>query len=204
MAEFKFSMRGYVFQQGLKDLRRAFDATMQAVHTAHENAQADWLRDRTGIEAGELSANVYEDDYFLYSRETLHKLLIEQAAAAIPVAINAYVVMLHHYWERSVDHWRNAKNNYKHTREYDWLESKGLTIDREGLEFLRKATNTIKHNNSELHAERPELFRMGAGNAIRSDYAAGLSLADKDFIRLLEAVQLSGFDIASDFDFGSQ
>ena len=45
---------------------------------------------------------------------------------------------------------------------------------------------------------------MGAGNAIRSDYAAGLSLADKDFIRLLEAVQLSGFDIASDFDFGSQ
>ena len=46
MAEFKFSMRGYVFQQGLKDLRRAFDATMQAVHTAHENAQADWLRDR--------------------------------------------------------------------------------------------------------------------------------------------------------------
>jgi hypothetical protein len=27
MVEFRFSMRGYVFQQGLKDLRRAFDAT---------------------------------------------------------------------------------------------------------------------------------------------------------------------------------
>ena len=202
MVEFRFSMRGYVFQQGLKDLRRAFDATMQAVHTAHEKAKADWLRDSKAIEAGQLSANVYEVEHFLYSRETLHKILIEQAAAAIPVAINAYVVMLHHYWEKSVDHWRNATNHYKHTREYDWLESKGLNLDREGLELLRKATNTIKHNNSELHTDRPELFRMGTGNAVRPDYAGGLCLADSDFIRLLVAVQSSGFDVTTDFDFG--
>lgn len=202
MVEFRFSMRGYVFQQGLKDLRRAFDATMQAVHTGHEKAKADRLRDSKAIEAGQLSANVYEVEHFLYSRETLHKLLIEQAAAAIPVAINAYVVMLHHYWEKSVDRWRDATNHYKHTREYDWLESKGLTLDREGLEFLRKATNTIKHNNSELHTDRPELFRMGTGNAVRPDYAGGLCLADSDFIRLLVAVQSSGFDVTTDFDFG--
>lgn len=204
MVNFKFSMRGYVFQQGLEDLRRAFDATMRAVHTAHENAQADWLRDHIAIEAGQLSANIYEDDHFLYSRETLHELLIEQAAAAIPVAINAYVVMLHHYWEKSVDHWRNATNHYKHAREYDWLESKGLTPDREGLELLRKATNTIKHNNSELHTDRPELFRMAAGSAVRPDYAGGLHLSDVDFIRLLMAVKSSGFDIANDFDFGQR
>ncbi|MCW3848843.1 hypothetical protein OF829_16525 [Sphingomonas sp. LB-2] len=192
-------MRGYVFQKGLDDLRRAFEATMATIHTAHENAQADWLADKKAIEAGVLEAGVYEDRDFLYDRETLHELLIEQSRAAIPIAINAYVVILHHFWEKAVDDWRMAKRgkNYDAKREYAWLESHGLAPDRAALEFLRKAANTIKHNNPELYVDHSHLFNMGNGSAARPDYAGGLRLADGDFLRLLDSVRASGLQITS-------
>lgn len=200
MVEFCFNMRGYAFQRGLEDMRRAYDATMNVLHLHEENAQDDLLLTRRLIEQGDkYPYEVDESGEHLYLHEALHEMTIEQNANARRIALNAYIVMLHHYWEKAVDDWRLAKrgNNYKAGREYDWLEAVGLAPDRPALEFLRKASNTIKHNNPELFNDLPNLFAASKGNAYRPDYAEALRLTEQHFTGLYEAVLASGLQIDS-------
>lgn len=203
MVEFSFNMRGYAYVRGLEDMWRAYDATMNVLHLHEENAHDDLATTRRMIEQGsKYPYALDEDGEHLYLHEALHEIVIEQKATARRVALNAYVVMLHHYWEKSVDDWRLAKrgNNYKATREYDWLEGRGLTPDRIALEFLRKASNTIKHNNPELYASAPELFVKDLKTAYRPDYADALRLIEDHFKAFYDAVLSSGLTIDSMVD----
>ncbi len=160
MATLPFNLCGYIFQKGLGDIRRAYDATIMAPESNRAKLASDLSDLERAVSAGETSA--WENDEYdepLYSRERLHELLIEDATSAITVAREAYVVILHHYWEKRCKEWMRV-SDYKYSQAYQNLRSYGLAIDQSNLETLRTTCNAIKHENQRLNICAHEVDQM--------------------------------------------
>lgn len=201
MAKLRFNLHGYVFEKGLADIRRAYDATIATLEKQHMDRVGDSLEFQRALAAGETGPSEYDESgEKLYDYEQLHEMLIEEMASSILVAREAYVVILHHYWEKRCDEWMQTKGHYDSTRAHAWLGAHGLTIDHCGLATLREASNTIKHNNAALFKRRPDLFKQpGPRSGSKVDYANWLQLNPTDINRMFEAVKTSGIQIDTEF-----
>jgi hypothetical protein len=203
MAKCFFNLHGYIFEQGLGDIRRAYDATIAALEGQRERAHADRLEFQRAFAAGEVGSTEYDDaGNRLYDYEELHDLLIEQAASSIPVARQAYVVILHHYWEKCCGSWmQTGQKRYNHKDAYAWLTAHDLAPDRDALETLREATNVIKHNSAALYKRRPDLFSFPDGTPVaHPDFLAALSLTSDDIDYVFAAVKNSGIAFDRTFE----
>jgi hypothetical protein len=198
-----FNLPGYLFEKWLGDVRRAYDATIDALETANIAAAACSLEFDRSLAAGETGASEYDESgEKLYDYAQLHAMLVEDSASIIPIARQAYVVILHHYWEKRCKEWMESGKKYKHglSEVYPWLEAQGLAVDRDGLEILREASNTVKHNASNLFKRRPDMFDQPASaRAPVSDCASLLRLRPDDIDRMFVAVKKSGPKFDSDF-----
>lgn len=201
MAKFPFSMRGYFYEKSLEDMRSAFRATIRALQTEHENNVSELLTIQMRAEGGEPAAEYDEDGELLYYHEDAQAMRIDQSTFALRSARNAFVVMLHHLWEKAVDDWREAKpkDNYEPKKAYAWLEAKGFELDRETLEFLRMASNAIKHNNRDLWEthKHDSLFAISDNSVTGVDFAAILRLEDYHIEQLIDALKSSGLHMTS-------
>ena len=201
MALFPFSLRGYAYQKSLDDMRSAFKATMNALYAEHEKNLAGLAAIKTREEAGEDVAEYDENGDFLFLHETAQEMRIDQSEFALRSARNAFVVMLHHLWEKAAIDWQGKKPgaHYKFDNSYNSLEMKGFKLDRDMLEFLRKACNAIKHNNNELYEDYKEygLFATLQDNVSGIDYASALRLDDFHIEELIDALKASGLHIHS-------
>jgi hypothetical protein len=147
MARLPFNMRGYIFQKGLSDIRRAYDTTIIALESNRAKLANDLSDFQRAVSDGETDAWEYDENgEGLYSRESMQELLIEDATSTITIAREAYVVILHHYWEKQCKELMQAKQ-YKACKAYNHLLADGFAIDRSNLEKLRSACNEIKHGN---------------------------------------------------------
>jgi hypothetical protein len=169
---------------------------MSALHVEHQNNVTELLAIRMRAEAGEPAAEYDEDGEFLYYHDEAQTMLTDQSRFALRSARNAFVVMLHHLWEKAVDDWRDAKprDNYQSKKAYAWLETRGFELDREALEFLRMAASAIKHNNCDLWEKHKHdgLFAISDNNVAGVDFATALRLEDDHIEQLIDALQGSG------------
>ena len=196
MAPFNFNWYGYRFQKGLTDIRRAYDATIAALEKQHENAQSEMLKLQRAVAAGELDPTEYDGDGEpLYAKEQYQEIVIEDAAATIPIARRSYVVVIHHYWERNCDQWMQRKKAYSPEAAYTWLEERGISVDRDNLEFLRLASNTIKHNSPKLAEKNPALFQISNSVIEKPHYHDALRLQEIHIDRMFDAVGQSGLQV---------
>jgi hypothetical protein len=169
---FGFNMDGYIFEQELDDIRRAYEATIAALEKQHSDLEGNSLEFQRALAAGETEAAEYDEHgEKLYDYEDLHEMRIKAAVATIIIARQAYVVILHHYWEKCCNAWMQTGEDYKWEKACDCLDSHGLLVDRDGLEKLRKACNTIKHNNPlQLRpCDVDRMFEAVKTSGIRSD-----------------------------------
>lgn len=176
MARIYFDVNSYEFKKGLESIRDAYGATVAELDRRYLLVIGEGERYRREVEAGLKPDAEWDDDRVLYTYADLYKHQEEEAAAALPIAMQAYVVILHHYWEK----WCKrtlCQKQYKAQEAYASLQASGSTVDVDGLENLRKAANAIKH-----------------------DHELTTPLDDAMMRRLFEAVRASGPDVGSMFD----
>jgi hypothetical protein len=198
---FRLNLYGYAFEKGLADIRHAYDATIVALEEQRADVESAAQEFHRAVAAGETEAVKYDEDgEVLYYYHELHEMHIEDITSSIPIARNAYVVILHHYWEKCCVAWMQIKE-YKAKQAYVELARHGLIVDREGLETLREACNTIKHNNRALYDRCPCLFvELPASSAgANVDFADLLRLQPHHIDRMFGAVKTSGIQIDSQF-----
>jgi hypothetical protein len=175
MARLLFNLHGYIFQKELNDIRRAYDETIMALESNSAKLAGDFSDFERAVSAGEADEWEYDEHgEILYSRKRMHKILLEDSASTIAVAREAYVVILHHHWEKRCKEWMQL-SEYKYCEAYQNLQSHGLAIDQSNLEILRKKCNAIKHKN------KPS------------------NLCAHDVDQMFEAVKISGIQIDSPF-----
>lgn len=174
MARLKFNVAGYVFEMGLDQLRRAYDKTMAALEDERRRLELDFCDFRAAEAAGEAASVDYDaSGEPLYRREQLHEMLLENAEAALHIGRNAYVVALHHHWEKRCKAWMEEEH-YRYGEAYRCLKKHGLSVDNRGLETLRKACNAIKHGGAERRIGADAVDAMF--NAVRSSGITSTSL----------------------------
>jgi hypothetical protein len=160
MARLPFNIRGYIFQKELGDIRRAYDATIMALESNRAKLASDLSDFERAVSVGETDAWEYDENgEVLYSRERMHELLIEDATSTITIARQAYVVILHHYWEKRCKEWMRVKD-YEFCKAYKHLQAQGLAVDRSNLERLRATCNKIKHGNQPSNLGAHDVDRM--------------------------------------------
>lgn len=188
----------------LDDMRSTFRSTIHALHTRQNINVAELASILERIEAGGPAAEYNDEGEFLYYHEDVNAMRIDQTEFALRTVRNAFVVMLHHLWEKAVQTWRGAKPNDQYCADdaYYWLERKGIKLDREGLEFLRMACNAIKHNNRALWNKHKDggLFAIPASDMGDADFATTLRLEDHHIEQLIDVLKQSGLHTSSTID----
>jgi hypothetical protein len=152
------------------------------------------------LAAGEVGSAEYDDaGEHLYNYDALHAMRIDDAASTIPIAREAYLVILHHYWERCCNSWMQTRK-YVPDDAYKWLAERGLTPDCENLETLRQASNAIKHNNRSLQKRRPDLFEQPIPMpGMKTEAGNALHLPPGEIDKIFVAVKTSGIRFDSGF-----
>lgn len=197
MVAFNFNADGYVFETGLKNIRAAYDASLASLNDLIAQVEHRHLLQEMAVATG-ADPYVREDDGTpLHHYGQVYELELDDAHDSLRTAQTAFIVILHHFWERQCDKWMESDKNYDAKRAYSYLEARGLTIDRAELEILRKASNTIKHNSDQLYKSNRELFDFMAGKRPQPNYEATLKVTDAFIDRLFTAVRNSGPTIHS-------
>ena len=110
------------------------------------------------VAAGE-DQTVYEDDEtgqtFDYGEYTGEQR--SNADETLRIVREAFLLSLHHYWEKQVRRWMKVKE-YEQDKALTWLKAEGLTPDKHNLDVLRMAANCIKHNNKAFYNKYPKFF----------------------------------------------
>lgn len=176
----------------MKHIQQAYDVTIAALENQLSCSKAERVAHLRAVEEGSADPYEYDGDEPLYRKEDLHDLLVDAAASTLPIALSAYVIVLHHFWEKSCVEWMATKK-YVADDAYTWLQGQGLTVDVEQLEVLRDSANTLKHNADKLFKRRPDLFHEPSGNDLaKRNYAELLNLQKEDIVRMFKAVATSG------------
>lgn len=149
MARLSFNAYGYMYQKNLKSIRDAYDATIKELDRRHTLAIGEGEKYRRAVEAGLKPEFEYDGDAVLYAYAELYKVIEEEAEAALPIARQAYVVILHHHWEK----WCKGalkQKSYKAREAYALLSARGLDVDVDGLERLRtrRTTSSMTMNSA--------------------------------------------------------
>lgn len=133
--------------------------------------------------------NPYADEY--------EDHLIDQhaeAGEALRLVREAFALVLHHYWERSVLLWLN-KSRYLSDKDSETLKDSGYVVDPE-LDRLRLVANTIKHNSEKLYISHPSMFDASIERWLEDDieptYHNFLQLSDADMDAFIGALVKSG------------
>jgi hypothetical protein len=180
------------FMVGLDPVVAAYKAGRDAILAQIDKSDAFEDRLREDIEAGKVERHTrdpetgHEHDaieYAYYDTVIARETLNQHA--------QAFTVMLHHAWEKYVCN-VNGWPKYKLKDVYYILSKEGWSINRDGLERLRKATNCIKHIDTELYLDHPEMFDLSKVNIERDGIGSlheALRVTDQDiddFIRVLQ------------------
>ena len=196
MAQLNFNAIGHLFQEGLCNVHAAYETALASLTDRLSVIEDQYINDLAAVRDG---ADPYirdDDGTELYTYEQAYEINLSNAETARRVGQIAFIVILHHFWERQCNRWMGT-TDYKADAAYEFLKARGLTVDRAALEILRKACNTVKHDSQTLHKTNPELFYPAAGSRKTPNYEETLIVDDAFLDSLFDAVRNSGPNISS-------
>lgn len=194
--KFSFDVRGYLYHNGLSDIRTAYERTMEAMDKLCEEADQRKANISKLIQSGEMENHTYDDDGVSHPTALeIAEFLIEEAESTANIARSAYVLIFYHYWEKNCAHWMGKTEKYDAKKAYHYLAGDNVPFSEVELERMRKLANFIKHDKSECRADHPEFFqpppRTHPGSrVIHSD---DLWLTSHHMDDLFETLRTSGY-----------
>ena len=183
MAELRFNVLGFAYQEGIKRLAEGFISAGAALHDAVAKATAALDAYESDVAAGGQRIGEWEDGVCLWEQSDLLQMRIEDAQDVR----KAFALAAYHHWERWARRWTRSTHN-KHDRLTAQTLQQGYAIDPR-INALRDLVNALKHNNpvwgDALTRSWPEVV---------TSYRAGV---DMD---LYEEIELSDVQVTAIFD----
>lgn len=198
MAEIRFNVWGYDFQEGVKTLQVSFDAGSEALRSgivrAHDEAKVYALAVAAdpGAWIGE-----HEDGLVLWDQAQVLEMGVERAEDAILALRKAFVIAIYHHWERSARNWTGlGDRNDGHLALSAKTVALGYPIHRQ-LEAVRDLVNILKHGNDDkgrkLKNAWQEVFSADfQPGPAGTDWYEAVRITDRQVLEVCEVVAGSG------------
>lgn len=190
------AIRGWMFQEDLRQLRDAYQASRSNPDNRQREAERAWAKLEEDVAAGVASlAEEDADGQVVYDYGEHFGEIAAEIQRTQQLVREAFSISLYHFWEREAG--RLLGTEYKPKTGLGELEKLGLQPNIAGLERLRLVCNVAKHSAGgsadQLYQLHPEMFdtkRM-------SDFETGpdyesLILSDADMEAFFVVVQESG------------
>ncbi|MFF0948338.1 hypothetical protein ACFYE9_11890 [Rhizobium leguminosarum] len=195
------TVRGWLFQAKLDDLRHAYAAARSSCDHDRARLEQQWAAFQAQVDVG--TAVLYEEDedgQIIYDYSEHFGDTNAEIESALSLVRQAFVISLHHLWEREINKFMKTKK-YEPKEAYHALEAVGLIVQRDELERLRLACNVAKHSEGrsadELFATNPEMFKLD--DAYDKPAYDNLIVTDADLESFFASVVKSGFQRQSTF-----
>lgn len=160
MATLGFNTHGYVFQESTEGIRRSYESALGALTARYEDLKRQYEKFIIDEAAGRSESYELDDDgSVLYCHKHAYEMMIEREYDSIVTLREAFIVILHHHWEKSCNFGMSV-SRYKFETAYKWLKESGLTPDTSKLELIRRLCNAIKHQDYAVLDKFPDLFEQ--------------------------------------------
>lgn len=197
MAKLNFNALGFLYEDGIRNLRRVFEAASDGLNR-HLQVTYDELDEHDrAVKAGADPQIEYDDDGrpVLDYRDILiyHTTTAEEAKGTLnkSIAITAF-----HLWERSARDWTglSQKKNFFELR--DAVAAKGCPISPRLIQVYLLA-NLLKHGNekhgNDLFIRRPDFFRTGfSPEHSHVEWFDDVNLSDDHVAEIFDVIAASG------------
>jgi hypothetical protein len=198
MARNKLGIKRWRYEYALKELRRAYEASREAI-------DADMLSINRRMDDHIATKPEIEDEDDQYNFEMFQDHLIDayhETETALRLVKEGFVVILHHFWERQALSWYTfTAEKYQYGVAYKMLPKAGFKIDKAGLEKLRKTSNVIKHDSSELYGKHKEMFTIDLDEDFKKNAKSGyypwLKISDEVMGDFFDTLLVCGPDAIS-------
>ncbi|MGO8255572.1 hypothetical protein ACC792_31995 [Rhizobium ruizarguesonis] len=189
------TVRGWLFQAKLGDLRRAYAAARRSCDHDRARLEQQWAAFKAEVDAG--AAVLYEEDedgQVIYDYGEHFGDTNAEIESALSLVRQAFVISLHHLWEREINKYMKTKK-YEPKKAYRALEAEGLIVERDELERLRLTCNVAKHSEGgsadDLFATNSKMFKLD--DADDKPAYDNLIVTDADLESFFACVEKSGF-----------
>lgn len=151
-------LRPHFMITSLSPLENAYRAGELPLLKMLDEAEAEFRDHLRLVELG-LADDVWidEDTGQSFDRRDYVLASFRIAHDAIQAHRKAFTLMIHHCWEKHVCDFMQVIR-YDANKAYGLLKQDGWKIDIPRLEFLRMASNCIKHDSAEMYDKHPEKF----------------------------------------------
>jgi hypothetical protein len=191
------SIWAFLFQYGVEELRRAYDAARESPDRDRARLDRQWEELEAEVAAGRASF-VEEDSEgrVVYDRGEHAGEMTAEIEGVLRIIREAFAISLHHFWERELTV-KLGRSRYDEAEAFRYLRRLGITPNETGLTGLRLAANVAKHSEGrsaeQLYELRPDLF--DAERATGRDDALGyedLRITDEIIDEFFDTVRQSG------------
>ncbi|WP_179038906.1 hypothetical protein [Rhizobium leguminosarum] len=192
----KLSLWAWLFRQSMDELEEAYASARSAADSTRERLNREWEEFKREVDEGH--AKLYEendDGQVVYDHGDEMWNRDQQAEGVLKLVREAFVISLHHFWEREINR-RSKRTRYEKKKAFKFLEEAGLQLEKESLTALRLAANVAKHSEGgsadDLYLLRPDLFDAKAIKEGEKPGFSTLIITDEVAARFFEAVRRSG------------
>jgi hypothetical protein len=198
MAQFNFNMLGFIYEDGIRNLRKMCDAASEGLNRHLQAAYDEVDQYDRNVKAG-TPEQVERDDetgQVIYDhRETLiyHTTTAEEAKSTLNKSI---VITAFHHWERSARYWTKMPQNKNFFELRAAVTAEGYPVSPD-LVILYLLANLLKHGNpkhgAELYERRPRLFRREFDPSHpRVEWFEEIDLSDDQVSEFFDIIAVSG------------
>lgn len=192
--KFPFDVLAYVYREGIDRLEEGFSAAIGGLQDRRDQLSAELGDYEAHLEAGGEVQGEWDEDNggWLYRADDLLRLRMDEAETTLRDLRHAYIVMIYHHWERSMQR-RLDKRPKNHAELVKCLEAKGCLLD-ERLAGLHLLVGVLKHDKDDagrLCSGWPFLPERSREKPPKG-WPRTLHLSDQHVLEALDIVRLSG------------
>lgn len=191
----RMGIKRWRYDYALKELRRAYDASREAVDNERKSIRAS-MDDHVATKP-EIETDDDQYDFELYQDQLGDSY--QETEGALRLIREGFTVILHHFWEKQALGWYTFRTGkYEYGAAYKNLPGEGYLIQKKELEKLRKTANVIKHDSRDLYGSHRAMFRMNLDDDYKSGAKTGyypwLDISDADIDGFFETLRKCGPD----------
>jgi hypothetical protein len=198
MAQLNFNVLGFIYQDGIRNLRKMWDAASEGLNrhlqAAYDEVELYDRSVKTGtpaqIECDDETGQVIYDH-----RDTLiyHTTTAEEAKSTLNKSI---VITAFHHWERSARDWTRMPQNKNFFELRTAVTAKGYPVSND-LVILYLLANLLKHANPKhgavLYEKRRDFFRRDFDPShARIEWFEEIDLSDDQVTEIFDTLAACG------------